>query len=467
MPTCTLDIDNWCERHQMHHVGRLRELALMDDALGESYRELWDVQLAEKKPAANGHQPHIRRRTDCVHLGPILEKGVGCGAQDIYACKVHGKCTMGPCRHQEHFCMGGLEKSCTDYRQNIDLVNFFGRIVVINLARRKDRLTTFHKELAKGWPFKTPERFEAIDGDKVRCPPGWKQGNGSWGCRQSHTQILERALIDGIDSILVLEDDLVLCDDFAAKVNAFLKTAPDDWGGLWLGGQHMTPATPVKPGVVLCRNAQRTHAYAARGRFLRDLYGHWCSPKTDIHIDWIVGTVQEKHKVYAPDPFLCGQDRVMSDISGRMQPKKFWIPPKGGEPVIVLDCPREVVAELRKYGIHTGYQREPKTDLDVGLVKAFAGQHVPQALRRWISDLQWEVISDENLKVLAVWHPKATLEMVKSCWQGPVTVVKADSVSEAFLALPREFRPPFPRGDCDDDDYEAKAVPELVAVPNF
>lgn len=54
MGTCIVDEAGYCQRHERVHEGRLLELALMDNELGESYRQLWDRQLAEKKAAPVG-----------------------------------------------------------------------------------------------------------------------------------------------------------------------------------------------------------------------------------------------------------------------------------------------------------------------------------------------------------------------------------------------------------------------------
>ena len=43
---CVLDENDWCERHQIKHVGRLKEISQMDDEIGEKYRKLWDEMLA-------------------------------------------------------------------------------------------------------------------------------------------------------------------------------------------------------------------------------------------------------------------------------------------------------------------------------------------------------------------------------------------------------------------------------------
>jgi hypothetical protein len=148
-----------------------------------------------------------------------------------------------------------------------------------------------------------------------------------------------------------------------------------------------------------------------------------------------MGPVQSRYNVYAPDPFLFGQDRSTSDISRSLNPKKFWVSPTGQEPAYLLDCPIEVVRALRDYGVHTGYMRDLITDIDMGLAKAFSNQMVEPSLRKWIKDLQDECVSEEGM-VLGIWHPKATLELVRKCWTGPVQVVTGSTIDEALLQIP-------------------------------
>lgn len=302
-------------------------------------------------------------------------------------------------------------------------------MVLINLKRRPDRLAEAKEELKK-WCFQEPEIFEAIDGNKVPIPVGWEQGGGAWGCMQSHRHILEKAIMDGIKSVMVLEDDFVLCDDFEYKVKKFLTEVPKDWEQLMLGGQHLSNPKGIKSGIVKCINCQRTHAYAIRGKFLKELYAKWHSSHSKVHCDWIMGPLQAQFKVYAPDPFLIGQRTSQSDISGRVNPTKFWIPPSGKECLILLNCDKSLLPKLIEKGIHLGHTRN-KDNIDVGIVEAFKPKTPNIArLTEWVYDVMWEVKSESNLLVAACWHPLATLPMLKQCWAGPVFEITGASVEE-------------------------------------
>jgi hypothetical protein len=341
--------------------------------------------------------------------------------------------------------------------RGMELKNYFDRVVVVNLKRRPDRLACFMAAVRESnWPFKQPVVFAAVDGNMAPPPDEWKSGAGAWGCMRSHLRILEQAMMDGVDKLLILEDDACFTDQFPQKVAEFLAVVPDDWDQLMLGGQHVnTNGNPklVKPGVYRCTDCERTHCYAIRGEFLRKLYQRWAGVgefSGEVHCDWIMGRnpeMQCQHKVYAPERFLVGQERGKSDIDGGLQPKKFWNPPAADLPVVLLRAPQPVMAALRQHGLHTGQHRDVFTDIDSKLFQHFLetagdGDGRVEKLGNRISELQWEVASDPYL-ICTIWHPEATRDLVEQAARRPVIEVVAKTPEEALAQLPEELRRPY------------------------
>jgi len=257
----------------------------------------------------------------------------------------------------------------------MDLRAFFDRVVCINLDRRPDRWARFRQQPALlDWPFAPVERFSAVDGDRVPPPSWWKAGAGAWGVHQSHVEILRRALQDGVQSILILEDDAVFGQPFAERVSRFLDSVPGDWDGLMLGGQHLKPPEPLGNGVVRVWNGNRTHAHALRGNYIKYAYRHLCdypdhAQQPRFHVDHRLGMLHESDqcKVYAPDPWLVGQADGVSDIAGKRFGLRFWngsakateadeLPPFVAVIGLHRSGSRCLAGVLHKLGVHMGNQ---------------------------------------------------------------------------------------------------------------
>ena len=390
-------------------------------------------------PAAS-RPPTGARPEPCRHFVDTVKdrRGRGCARCWVYGCEVFGACVPGEQVEGVAHCDSCKHRKAEDDPMS-DPKTAFAQVVLINLKRRPDRLDRFRgNQRSAGWPFAEPEVFAAIDGDKVGVPSRFTQGGGAWGCLRSHCAILEQAVMDDVPSVLVFEDDVCWESGIVNAVEEFMGRVPNDWDQIMFGGQHHEGAEKVCPGVVKCRNAQRTHAYAVRGPAMRDLLRLW--QDTTTHIDHVMGPWQRDRKVYAPETWLFGQSGGKSDITGGHKPREFWTPPDPSLPVLVLDCPAAVVKDLRdRHGVHTGYCREPDTDFDVGLVAAAADAAPLASLGRWVSMILWEVASDPRLTA-AVWHPAFTADMVRKVTSHPVVEVKVGTVGEAVEII-RSVRP--------------------------
>jgi hypothetical protein len=197
----------------------------------------------------------------------------------------------------------------------------FDRVVVINLARRAERMARFNQSF-QAWPYRPPQRFEAIDGLQVPKPPDWPHSRGAWGCMLSHRAVLSRAIADKVSTLLVLEDDACLAADFAPRAADFLARVPADWDCLMFGAQHLRPPAAIAPGIMRCVAANRAHAYAVRGNLMPILLAFWNRFKTD-HCDIVLSSMMRHFRAYAPAPLLIGQNSGPSDIIEKVEPVRF------------------------------------------------------------------------------------------------------------------------------------------------
>jgi GR25 family glycosyltransferase involved in LPS biosynthesis len=159
----------------------------------------------------------------------------------------------------------------------------FEQVVVLNLDRRADRMAAVAAQLHRlNVPF---QRFSAVDGrdadvasewrayaagDLVQCAPGTRPvrtyrefyldyecerarvafveskerrkaiaSAGAWGLLKSMTAIVEEALANGWESILILEDDVQFHRDTPALFDRFVRQVPGDWQVLQLGAMQL------------------------------------------------------------------------------------------------------------------------------------------------------------------------------------------------------------------------------------
>lgn len=199
---------------------------------------------------------------------------------------------------------------------------------LITLARRPERRAFALAECDRAGI--VPTVFDAVDGRALPLPIGWDAGAGAYGCLESHRRCIERAILSGASSVLLLEDDVKFVPDFGAKLAAFMRAVPEDWDAVYLGGQMMTAPTEVVPGVLRAGGLDgihRTHARILRGPYMKKVY-QWFSSYGG-HCDHIEGRHHKDHAVYAPDPWLAVQavEAGASDINGRTpNADRAWTP---------------------------------------------------------------------------------------------------------------------------------------------
>lgn len=194
----------------------------------------------------------------------------------------------------------------------------FDSVVCINLEDRKDRREEFLRDAPEEL---FVEMFDAIEGKKFLLPNWWPGAYGGYGCYLSHKRIIERAIQEDYNSILILEDDAEFVPDFYNKMLKFNEELPDDAEYILYGGQlsyvDTFPPEKVSDNVIRVFSVERTHAYALIGQdIMRKVHKHLSEVDWHRgHIDSRLTLLQQKLTTcYAPAHWLVNQRKSYSDL---------------------------------------------------------------------------------------------------------------------------------------------------------
>jgi GR25 family glycosyltransferase involved in LPS biosynthesis len=118
------------------------------------------------------------------------------------------------------------------------LNDYFTKIYVINLDRRPDRYQECQIEFNKIGI--NVERIPGIDGKEM--PNTWgltPREKACFAVTTVHRNLLSKALLNNYPNILIFEDDVVFIDNFNEIFNERIKSLPEDWNLLLIGGNHI------------------------------------------------------------------------------------------------------------------------------------------------------------------------------------------------------------------------------------
>jgi glycosyl transferase, family 25 len=216
-------------------------------------------------------------------------------------------------------------------------------VLVINLDERPDRWRDALKELAPYLDIWQPHRLPAIKGVALNGfgrPPLFrgrrrdKTWAGRAGCVLSHRQAIAHAAGMGWRSVLILEDDIHLGEDFAQVSEKLAEVLEfQSWDICYLGFTD-----PVGPFLSLSDlglghrlyrvyGCSTTHAYLVRDsayasllRRLPDDDDIWFWLTRNRALDrWYRRTLSRYFRVLAISPSIVYQKQGVSDITGRNQ----------------------------------------------------------------------------------------------------------------------------------------------------
>lgn len=196
-------------------------------------------------------------------------------------------------------------------------MKYFEKCVCISLDRHWRRWHSFQKHIASiHWPFAEVERVNAIDGMKATPPSFWGGTPGMWGCYRSHVRVIEDALNQGVESLLVMEEDVLFSQDFGPRAGNFLDAVPSGWAQIYFGGVSKGAETQVNAEVIRSEGIVLTHCYALSGHGIEALYKHlsetWDRGPWDVDQRMRMIHRDSDFPVYRPLKWLASQNRSAS-----------------------------------------------------------------------------------------------------------------------------------------------------------
>ena len=143
---------------------------------------------------------------------------------------------------------------------NINSIDDIKNAFYINLEHRVDRKNQVEEEL-KTIGIKA-ERFNAI-----------KMENGAIGCSMSHLKLLQDAVNNKLDHILILEDDITFLQPevFKTQLNKFFELHGNNWDVILLAGNNMPPYKTIDDTCIQVSRCQTTTGYLVNGHYIKVL----------------------------------------------------------------------------------------------------------------------------------------------------------------------------------------------------
>lgn len=117
------------------------------------------------------------------------------------------------------------------------------KIYCINLDKDTDRWSALQKQIKSN--NLQVERIPAVNGANVSESEYIRNGllhknhrllKGQLGCALSHVKLWHKIKKDNKAFTLVLEDDIIITNDFKSKLNELIKYLPNSWDVIYLGG---------------------------------------------------------------------------------------------------------------------------------------------------------------------------------------------------------------------------------------
>ena len=156
----------------------------------------------------------------------------------------------------------------------------------INLEHRIDRKEHVIEELNKIGI--TANRFNAI-----------KMENGAIGCSMSHLKILQNALQNNLEHVLIIEDDITFLNPelFKSQINKFFKIHNNNWDVILFAGNNIPPYENIDDTCIKVSRCQTTTGYLVNKHYIKVLVQN-----IKLGLTQLLNKPNEKH-LFAIDMF--------------------------------------------------------------------------------------------------------------------------------------------------------------------
>ncbi len=146
---------------------------------------------------------------------------------------------------------------------------------------------------------------------------------GEFGCSLSHIKAAVRALADGTERPLFLEDDVIFAPGAKQTMLDVIDELPKDWDILYMGGHPRGPVHQVSKSLVSIGAFSFAESYAIKREALLPWIDYWCdrAGQPSAMVDIVLGEFASQHNGYCIYPTLTHQPIGVSQISGAQDDK--------------------------------------------------------------------------------------------------------------------------------------------------
>lgn len=194
----------------------------------------------------------------------------------------------------------------------MDILKHFDRVYCINMDKRPDRWEQAQVEFKK----------LGIENDVIRWS-GVENTNGNLGCTLSHKTLIEHCKSEGLNNVLIFEDDVLFVENDMDKLEeAFVELKElENWDLFYIGvtmAPQLKSFTRVTNNILRTSFAYTTHAYAVNAQAFDPMIESWnrSIENGDKIVDTTLCThiVQGRGKSFVMDPIYAIQQAGRSDI---------------------------------------------------------------------------------------------------------------------------------------------------------